>query len=276
MELLHVLAVLVLLVLQTSGAGIPCSAGWFQSPTGQCTPCPAGSFTESTNSRPTCTRCQQCLIGKFVIEQPCMASSNTKCQCAEGYMCRGKDCKACIAHKVCKKGQEVQHKGDSKRDTVCRDCRNGTYSDTPGRACKPWTDCSAKGLQVVRSGSRTEDVLCGAPLTTPMVLTNSGRPTNRTPKQTDNPRIKDEKKRNEGIAGIIAIILLPCVFLPFTLYIAVQSKKKQKHFPLDVMNQEDLPVALVMAADDRCSCHCPEEEMGDWQLRQETTAKPPV
>ncbi|XP_038629601.1 tumor necrosis factor receptor superfamily member 9-like [Scyliorhinus canicula] len=175
---------------------------------------------------------------------------------------------------MCGKGQEVQEKGDSFKDTICSDCVHGTYSDTEGGACKPWTDCLAERRQVTRNGSRMGDQICGAPLPLTTVRSSSDRPTSRTPKQTDKPLIEGTAK-NEGIAGIVAIIVLPCVFVPFTVYVAVQNRKKQKQLPLDVLNNEDLPVALVTAADDRCSYHCPEEEVGDWQLRQETNPKPP-
>ncbi|XP_067873314.1 tumor necrosis factor receptor superfamily member 9-like [Heterodontus francisci] len=275
MELALLLFVLILWVNINMSSGSDCPAGSFLNfNSGQCIPCPAGSYTASPNTRRSCHRCQQCLGGKFLILAPCTGTSNTKCRCVEGFMCTTMDCRSCAAHKVCKKGQEVQQKGDSFNDTICSDCRNGTYSDTGVGVCKPWTDCLARGLEVARNGSRTEDVRCGSPLTTPMVPTSSGQPANRTPKQPGNPTIEG-KRKNEEIAGIIAIILLPCIFIPFSLYIAVLTKKKQKHLPPYLMNQEDLPVALITAGDDRCSCHCPEEEVGDWQLRQETTPKPP-
>ncbi|XP_020368915.1 tumor necrosis factor receptor superfamily member 9-like [Rhincodon typus] len=266
---------LVLFLLVKISSGKDCPAGWYlNSKNQECTPCPAGSYTENPNHGHSCNRCRQCIGGKFLILASCTSISNTKCQCVEGFMCTNKECKSCEAHKVCKKGQQVQQKGDSFRNTVCSDCRNGTYSDREGGVCKPWTDCSAKRLQVLRNGSQTEDAICGAPVTVPQLLTTSVRPTIGTPRQPDNPLIEDATK-NEGIVGIAALILLSCSFIPFTLYLAVQNRKKKKHLALDVTNHEDLPVALMTVGDDRCSCHCPEEEVGDWQLRQETTPKPP-
>ncbi|GCC36977.1 hypothetical protein chiPu_0015477 [Chiloscyllium punctatum] len=267
---------LVLLPLVKVSSDKDCPAGWYlDSNKHVCTPCPAGSYTENQNHGHFCNRCQLCTGGKFLALAPCTSTSNTKCRCVEGFMCANKECSSCQAHKACKKGQQVQQKGDSFRDTVCSNCRNGTYSNTEGGACRPWTDCLAKGLQVLRNGSQTEDVKCAAPMTTPpQLLTTSVRPTIRNPRQPDNPLIEDATK-NEGIVGIVALILLSCTFIPFTLYFVVQNRKKQKHLPLDVTNHDDLPVALVTAADDRCSCHCPEEEVGDWQLRQETNPKPP-
>ncbi|XP_078415365.1 tumor necrosis factor receptor superfamily member 9-like [Cetorhinus maximus] len=271
MEAAPLLALLVLSAKVTLGSD--CSAGSFlNSQNEQCTTCPTGSYTESPNRSHSCKRCQLCYGGKFLILAPCTATSNIKCSCVEGFKCTNTKCTSCEAHKVCKKGQEMQKKGDSIRDTICRDCRHGTYSDTEGGVCKPWTDCLAEGLQVMRNGSQTEDNKCRVPLTTPTIPTSSVRLITRTPKQSVKP--SEDESQIEGIAGIFAIVLLLCVFIPFGLFTVIQ-KIKQKHLPLDVVNHEDLPVALMTAVDDRCSYHCPEEEMGDWQLRQETTPKPP-
>ncbi|XP_067826166.1 tumor necrosis factor receptor superfamily member 9-like [Heptranchias perlo] len=270
MEFRSLLMLLVLLGAASSGKD--CPAGSFLH-NNECKSCPEKSYTDSRNTRSSCNRCRQCQGGKFLILKQCTAISNTKCGCDKGFFCTNKDCQSCAAHKVCGKGQEVLQKGDSYRNTVCRDCRNGNYSGTQGGVCKPWTDCLAKGLQVARNGSRTEDVMCGLPLITPTAPTSS-RPSNIPSKEPDTTDSGGEKK-NEGIAGIIAVILLPCVFITFGLYMAVLSRNKQKQLPLDMVNHEDLPVPLVTAGDDRCSCHCPEEEQGDWQLRQETVPKPP-
>ncbi|XP_041063085.1 tumor necrosis factor receptor superfamily member 9-like [Carcharodon carcharias] len=271
MEGALLLALLVLSVKVSLGSD--CSAGSFlNSQNEKCTPCPAGSYTESPNRSHSCKRCQLCYGGKFLILESCTATSNTKCSCVEGFKCTTMECTSCEAHKVCKKGQEVQKKGDSFRDTICRDCRHGTYSNTEGEVCKSWTNCLEQGLQVMRIGSQTTDNICGDPLTIPTIPTSSVRLITRAPKQSKKP--SEDESQIEGIAGIFAIILLLCIFIPFSLFIVVQ-RIKQKHLPLDVVNHEDLPVALVTAVDDRCSYHCPEEEMGDWQLRQETTPKPP-
>ncbi|XP_078094649.1 tumor necrosis factor receptor superfamily member 9-like [Mustelus asterias] len=271
MESRALLLALVMLVKLTAGAN--CPAGQYLN-NKQCKPCPAGSYTESPNRGSRCKMCQPCQGGKFLILEACTGTSNTKCRCVEGFRCTTKECRSCQAHTVCAQGQDIQEKGNSFKDTICRDCPHGRYSNTEGGVCKPWTDCLAKGLQVIKNGSRSEDKTCGAPLTIRTFPTRSARPPHTTPNQPDKTPIEDEAT-NEGIAGIVAIILLLCIFIPFTLYLAVQRIKKQKQLPLDVVNNEDLPVALVTAADDRCSCHCPEEEMGDWQLRQETTPKPP-
>ncbi|XP_051895432.1 tumor necrosis factor receptor superfamily member 9-like [Pristis pectinata] len=270
-------AVLMFAVLATVVADSSCPAGSFRNiHTGQCSPCPATTYSVSPNNQSQCSRCRMCTGGKFEILHPCLATSNTVCGCKQGFMCTGKDCKSCKPHMKCKKGQEVEQKGDSFRDTKCKDCKSGTYSDTVDGVCKPWTDCSAKGLQVVRNGSRSENVMCGSPLTTPVPITNPGWFKPRTPTQPDRPKIQDNK--NDGIVAVIAIVLLPCVFIPFTLYVVIQSKRKQKPIPMDMKSNdvlEELPFALTVTTDDRCSCHSPEEETGDWQLRQETTPKPP-
>ncbi|XP_072101086.1 tumor necrosis factor receptor superfamily member 9-like [Mobula birostris] len=257
-------------VLTNVFAQSSCPAGSFRNiQTGQCTFCPATTYTDHENNKTQCNRCRMCTGGEFEIIYPCIATANTICQCKQGFMCTRSDCKSCKAHRKCKKGQEVTQKGDSFKDTQCKDCENGMYSDTENGVCKPWTDCSAKGLQVVRNGSRTEDVMCGSPPT--VATTSQGWGNHRTLMPPDPPRSQDNK--NDGIIAVISVVLLPCVFIPFMLFVMVQSKKKQKPDQLVVKNFEDFP--LSFKDNDVCSCHSPEEETGDWQLRQETTPKPP-
>ncbi|XP_069774728.1 tumor necrosis factor receptor superfamily member 9-like [Narcine bancroftii] len=257
----------VLTALATVSAGSSCSAGSYRNAqTGQCTPCPATSYTSTQNNQPQCNRCRICSDGKFSIQFPCLATSNTICGCKPGYMCTTKNCKSCKPHLKCKKGQEVKQEGHSFRDTRCKDCESGTYSDRENGVCTPWTDCSAKGLQVVRNGSRIEDVICGSSLITPVAATNPRSPKLRTP-------VHPKDNKSDGIVAIIAIVLLPCIFIPFILYVMMQTRRMQNSTSKDLKKNEEFLFALT--ADDRCSCHCPEEEIGDWQLRQETTPKPP-
>ncbi|XP_059807634.1 tumor necrosis factor receptor superfamily member 9-like [Hypanus sabinus] len=265
--------VVLFAVLTTVFAQSSCPPGSFRDiHTDQCKICPATTYTDQPNNNSQCKRCHMCTGGQFEILHPCLATANTVCGCKQGFMCTRSDCKSCKPQRKCKKGQEVTQKGNSFKETQCKDCENDMYSDTEDGVCKPWTDCSAKGLQVVRNGSRTEDVTCGSFPT--VATTSQGRGKYRTLIPSDHPRNKDNK--NDGIVAIIAIILLPCVFIPFMLFMMAQSKRKQDPDQLVVKNIEDFPLTFTVPKDiDVCSCHSPEEETGDWQLRQETTPKPP-
>ncbi|XP_078281388.1 tumor necrosis factor receptor superfamily member 9-like [Rhinoraja longicauda] len=251
-----------------------CDKGTFRdSRTGQCTPCPATSYTSTPNNQSHCNRCRMCSVGKFQTRFQCLAFADTVCGCQDGFMCTRHNCKSCKAHTTCKRGQQVEREGDSFKDRQCQDCQSGTFSNQDNGICKPWTDCSAKGLRVARNGSSTEDVTCAAPLASPVAATSSNWSKHRTPTHHDQPRSQD---KYNGIAVIIAIVLVPCVSIPFALYVVMQTKRAQKKpVELAVKNNEDVPFALVVPVDNRCSWHCPEEEMGDWQLRQETAPKRP-
>ncbi|XP_032904163.1 tumor necrosis factor receptor superfamily member 9 [Amblyraja radiata] len=181
--------VMVMAMIGAVAAQHLCAKGMFRdSKTGQCTPCPATSYTSTMNNQSHCNRCRMCAVGKSQTLFPCLATSNTVCECKEGYMCTRSDCKACKPHTTCKRGQRVEGEGDSFKDRRCRDCRSGTFSnqDNVG-TCTPWTDCSATGLRVARNGSSTEDATCGAPLATPAAATSSNWSKHRTPTHPGQP-----------------------------------------------------------------------------------------
>ncbi|XP_007900319.1 tumor necrosis factor receptor superfamily member 9 [Callorhinchus milii] len=222
-----------------------------------CKPCPATSFSNDENLR-RCQRCQSCFGSKFRVERQCTAISNTKCGCVQGYMCSNDACDQCMAHRSCLPGQRIVKEGTSNSDTECTGCDEGSFSKTEGEPCIPWTDCSTKGMFVTRNGSSTQDRECSP--TPPRSIqartyTASTSTSSTTPQHSPQFKVYPEKDAN--VLGILAAFLVPCLFIPFTMFAVILTRKRHKRMP----KKDDTPVAQT--EDDACSCHYPVKELGD-------------
>nr|XP_016848761.1 PREDICTED: tumor necrosis factor receptor superfamily member 10B isoform X1 [Anolis carolinensis] len=93
---------------------------------GRCSPCTNGEdYTEHESGLNQCFPCEKCKPG-YVMVKACTATSNTKCQCPEGYYCPP-GCEECVkCRKRCPKG-EVQVKScSSTTDMECSPSSTGT------------------------------------------------------------------------------------------------------------------------------------------------------
>ncbi|NXO91531.1 TNR4 factor, partial [Certhia brachydactyla] len=69
--------------------------------------------------------------------KPCGKTSDTRCECREGYTPSGEP-----------------------RGSQCSRCPEGTFSRGRNQNCQPWTNCSFFGKSTLRAGTATEDALC--------------------------------------------------------------------------------------------------------------------
>ncbi|XP_007933732.1 tumor necrosis factor receptor superfamily member 11A [Orycteropus afer afer] len=103
---------------------------------------------------PPCTReshyerlgrcCNKCEPGKALVAvEPGNRTSPRRCACAGGYHW-SEDCACCRRNTACAPGFGAQHPLQLNKDTVCKPCLAGYFSDAFSSTdkCKPWTNCS--------------------------------------------------------------------------------------------------------------------------------------
>eukprot|EP00079_Xenopus_tropicalis_P037404 XP_017951175.1 PREDICTED: tumor necrosis factor receptor superfamily member 9 [Xenopus tropicalis] len=151
---------------------------------GKCTPCPKGSFMETSNDNSSCKRCKTC-ENIFEYKRKCTPTSNAVCKCTKGKICVGANCEMCTIY-GCPEGQELT--GEK-----CTDCPDGTFKPGGEGKCKPWKICP-NGVKAVFNGTRTSDVVCGE-----TVSHTSERSSTASPEVTKRPIIKPEDKKTDNV-----------------------------------------------------------------------------
>ncbi|XP_034534495.1 tumor necrosis factor receptor superfamily member 6B-like [Notolabrus celidotus] len=123
-----------------------------------CAQCQNGSFTELWNYIGKCLRCGTCGHNE-VVRTECTTESDCLCECRPGYY--KSQYSMCLQHSECPTGHEVLTQGSANQDTVCRACRNGTFSDvvSADKTCVQHKSCSG-GLQLVLRGAAWHDAVC--------------------------------------------------------------------------------------------------------------------
>ncbi|XP_041097630.1 tumor necrosis factor receptor superfamily member 5-like [Polyodon spathula] len=93
-----------------------------------CEPCESGTFFSQKNSDTKCQNCSQCLSEKgLYTTQDCRSTSDTVCDCLEGYHCLNmteKGCSHCEKHSACQPGYFIKRPGTYRNDTWCEECPN--------------------------------------------------------------------------------------------------------------------------------------------------------
>uniref|UniRef100_A0A8C1UYG0 TNFR-Cys domain-containing protein n=1 Tax=Cyprinus carpio TaxID=7962 RepID=A0A8C1UYG0_CYPCA len=126
-----------------------------------CDSCPVMTYTDVPNGFTKCLPCFVCDSSNGLREkQACTSISDTVCEPLPGYYCIDllSNCKKAMKHSTCSPGQYINQTGTEFRDTVCKDCPVGSYSD--GTFCKLHTNCESLGKTTVKAGTETSDVEC--------------------------------------------------------------------------------------------------------------------
>ncbi|XP_078498991.1 tumor necrosis factor receptor superfamily member 9 [Lissotriton helveticus] len=215
-------------------ADVTCPAGtFFSSGSCKCEDCPEHTFSNKNGMRPlTCSRCKQC-EGIFQYKVRCSRTQDAQCECKPGLRCSGMECDYC--HKNCEHGEEPTENG-------CRKCPPESFNNETNGSCKPWTNCLSKGLEVLVNGSTSSDAVCSSPFVTVVI-----------------PVAGVSEGKNIAYHVIIAgsVFFFMCVICPFMVMVAWVKKKVKNGF-------KQIPAQIVKTAEaeDGCSCHYPEEEVG--------------
>ncbi|KAM9855156.1 tumor necrosis factor receptor superfamily member 5-like isoform 1-T1 [Aulostomus maculatus] len=130
-----------------------------------CLPCTEGTYMNKMSGLNYCLDCGNCDSGSGLqVKTKCTIVSDTVCEPVEGFYCldsREDGCVAARQHTRCQPGQHISQRGTAFNDTVCTDCRGGTFADGTSTSCQPHTDCKSKNLHVIKAGTAAHDTECG-------------------------------------------------------------------------------------------------------------------
>ncbi|XP_034030407.1 tumor necrosis factor receptor superfamily member 1A isoform X2 [Thalassophryne amazonica] len=165
-----------------------------------CTPCPAGEYTDQINFSSTCRRCRRCKKNE-VEEKPCERQQNRECRCIEGYYKSKIDSGTyeCLKCKVCKDGERQSQKCTSDQNSEC-ECEKDYYRVKSN--CLPCESCTTECKR-----------LCGV---VPSKI-----------KTTEAPECGNEFLMNRilgvGVAAVVALVLVGLI-----TYVATKRYTKKK------------------------------------------------
>ncbi|XP_027709847.1 LOW QUALITY PROTEIN: tumor necrosis factor receptor superfamily member 11B [Vombatus ursinus] len=125
----------------------------------QCEPCPHNYYTKNWHFNEECLYCSGVCKELQYVKQECNSTHNRVCECVEG---RYLELEFCLRHTSCPPGFGVVQAGTPERNTICKRCPDGFFSnETSSKApCRKHTNCSALGLQMASKGNATHDNLC--------------------------------------------------------------------------------------------------------------------
>ncbi|XP_034553927.1 tumor necrosis factor receptor superfamily member 6B-like [Notolabrus celidotus] len=128
------------------------------SPT-ECKPCRSNHYTELWNYLPRCLYCNTYCMHNMEVEIECSVVSDRVCRCKKGYYMTHD---TCVRHSECAPGYGVHTKGTSRKDTICRRCPEGTFSNSSSalEECMDHQTCTGEQT-VLMSGLRFHDTVCG-------------------------------------------------------------------------------------------------------------------
>ncbi|AWO96416.1 putative tumor necrosis factor receptor superfamily member 5-like isoform 2 [Scophthalmus maximus] len=124
-----------------------CPAGKFQKSCTECLPCPAGSFTPDWNCEDSCHRCfGDCRPSYHLkVVQNCTSTTNIKCVCESGFICKDMvrlDTENCA---FCDKIQQTT-------TTATAVLNSGNDKQTPSSISSGCSRASAKPFQLSKCG----------------------------------------------------------------------------------------------------------------------------
>ncbi|XP_078204381.1 tumor necrosis factor receptor superfamily member 11A isoform X2 [Callithrix jacchus] len=131
-----------------------------------CLPCGPDEYLDTWNEEDKCLLHKVCDSGKALVAVDIgNSTAPRRCTCMVGYHW-SQDCECCRRNTECAPGLGAQHPLQLNKDTVCKPCLAGYFSDTFSSAdkCRPWTNCTILGKKVERHGTEKSDVICSSSL----------------------------------------------------------------------------------------------------------------
>ncbi|XP_062932761.1 tumor necrosis factor receptor superfamily member 11A [Cynocephalus volans] len=131
-----------------------------------CLPCGLDEYLDTWNEEDKCLLHKVCDTGKALVAvDPGNRTAPRRCACMAGYHW-SQDCECCRRNAECAPGLGAQHPLQLNKDTVCKPCLVGYFSDAFSSTdkCKPWTNCTILGKTVERHGTEKSDVVCSSSL----------------------------------------------------------------------------------------------------------------
>uniref|UniRef100_A0A5F9CYN6 Tumor necrosis factor receptor superfamily member 5 n=1 Tax=Oryctolagus cuniculus TaxID=9986 RepID=A0A5F9CYN6_RABIT len=131
-----------------------------------CLSCGPDEYLDTWNEEDKCLLHKVCDTGKALVAvDPGNSTAPRRCACTAGYHW-SQDCECCRRNAECAPGFGAQHPLQLNKDTVCKPCQAGYFSDTFSAMdrCKPWTNCTILGKIEERHGTEKSDVVCSSSL----------------------------------------------------------------------------------------------------------------
>ncbi|KAG7318825.1 hypothetical protein KOW79_017299 [Hemibagrus wyckioides] len=201
-----------------------------------CTPCENGTYTDNNNAM-FCKKCTEC-IKPLRMKKRCTASSDTVCECIEGFQCGDEACSFCVQQ--CGKGEEPTEHRD------CRPCPAGMFNSQIHHHCMKWSSsCRSPDQQIVAEGTAISDIVCA-----------DLKPTmpNEIPPKTDS--------KDPGMKLVIAIICA-CLIISSAMPLCVAMYfKREKTVKMPLGPAETPAGPMLVPEPEQCSFCFPQEEHG--------------
>ncbi|XP_049758104.1 tumor necrosis factor receptor superfamily member 11A isoform X2 [Elephas maximus indicus] len=131
-----------------------------------CVPCGPDEYLDTWNEEDKCLLHKVCDTGKALVAvEPGNRTAPRRCACTAGYHWSD-DCACCRRNTECAPGFGAQHPLQLNKDTVCKPCLAGYFSDAFSSMdkCKPWTNCTVLGEIEKHHGTEKSDVVCSSHL----------------------------------------------------------------------------------------------------------------
>ncbi|XP_041595563.1 tumor necrosis factor receptor superfamily member 11A isoform X3 [Vulpes lagopus] len=173
-----------------------------------CLPCGPDEYLDTWNEEDKCLLHKVCDTGKALVAvEPGNRTAPRRCACTAGYHWSA-DCDCCRRNAECAPGFGALHPVQLNKDTVCKPCLPGYFSDafSSTEKCKPWTNCSILGEKEVRHGTDKSDVVCSSSL----------------------PSTKPPKEPQIYLPSLIILLLFISVALVAAVIFGVYYRKKGK------------------------------------------------
>ncbi|KAM6217560.1 tumor necrosis factor receptor superfamily member 11A [Rhynchocyon petersi] len=129
-----------------------------------CLPCGPDEYLDTWNEEDKCLLHKVCDTGKALVAvEPGNRTSPRRCACTAGYHWSD-DCACCRRNTECAPGFGAQHPLQLNKDTVCKPCLAGYFSDAFSSTdkCRPWTNCTYFGKTEEQRGTEKSDVVCSS------------------------------------------------------------------------------------------------------------------
>ncbi|XP_032149568.1 tumor necrosis factor receptor superfamily member 11A isoform X1 [Sapajus apella] len=173
-----------------------------------CLPCGPDEYLDTWNEEDKCLLHKVCDTGKALVAVDIgNSTAPRRCTCTSGYHW-SQDCECCRRNTECAPGLGAQHPLQVNKDTVCKPCLAGYFSDAFSSTdkCRPWTNCTVLGKKVEHHGTEKSDVICSSSL----------------------PFRKPPNEPQVFLPGLIILLLFASVALVAAIIFGVYYRKKGK------------------------------------------------
>ncbi|XP_014667646.1 PREDICTED: tumor necrosis factor receptor superfamily member 16-like isoform X2 [Priapulus caudatus] len=186
-----------------------------------CEPCTEGlTFSAEAGGAP-CRACRTC-PDEARVASPCNVTRDSECQCERDYYfdARGWTCVPCD---MCSHGYGATRPCGARHNTICRKCRNGTFSEMFSKtdACRPCSVCSEKHI-MLQPCEPIQDTIC---LDKDMPYLRN-RPS--TPAPSSRAELAPSGGTHDNIIPLYCA-LLGLVIAGLIVYVAIKRMQIHKH-----------------------------------------------